>query len=74
MRYPKDQAACFRLLANVLCYLVSGNSSVLYMAKDECNPFYRAMTGLNVRYPLQPPHTPCHFMSPLLLTVEISGV
>ena len=35
MRYPKQQASFFRLFANVLYYLVSGNSSVGYMAKDE---------------------------------------
>ena len=63
MRYPRDQAACFRLLAHVLCYLVSGNSSVFHMAKDERNPLYRTVTGLNVRYP------PAQ-----LLIVEISGI
>ena len=35
MRYPKEQASFFRLFANVLYYLVSGNSSVGYMVKDE---------------------------------------
>ena len=61
MRYPRDQAACFRLLANVLCYLVSGNRSVFYMAKDEYNPFYRRMTGLNVRSPNPPPRNALPF-------------
>lgn len=51
MRRPHDQAASFRLLANVLCYLVSGESGVGYLAKDEWNPWYRMVTGLQV-YPL----------------------
>ena len=48
MRYPKEQASFFRLFANVLYYLVTGNSSVGYLAKDESNPYYRKVTGLDV--------------------------
>lgn len=54
MRFPKQQANFFRLFANVLCYLISGNSHVLYLAKDERNPYYQNVTGINV---LTPP--PC---------------
>ena len=56
MRYPGDQAAFFRLLASVLVYIVGGNSSVFFMAKDECNPFYRRVIGCDV-CPI--PSSPC---------------
>ena len=65
MRYPTEQAAFFRLLANILCYLVGGYSAVFYMAKDEWNPHYRKITGLDVL-------TPSLFPGPL--TAETSGV
>jgi len=48
MRFPKQQANFFRLFANVLYYLVSGNSHVFYLAKDESNPYYRKVMGLDV--------------------------
>jgi len=48
MRYPKQQAKFFRLFADVLYYLVSGNSHVFYMSKHESNPYYRKAVGLNV--------------------------
>ena len=51
MHYSKQQASFFHLFANVLYYLVSGNSSVGYMAKDECNSYYRNVTGFNVLNP-----------------------
>jgi len=48
MRKPSHQAAFFRLLAQILCYLVSGNNNVKYISKDEWNPYWRAKTGLEV--------------------------
>lgn len=48
MRLPQHQAAFFRLITKVLCYLVSGNSCVGYLAKDEHNPYYRSQVGLDV--------------------------
>jgi hypothetical protein len=48
MRKPKQQAEFFRLLAHVLCYLLSGNNDAGYISKNEWNPYWRANTGLNV--------------------------
>lgn len=48
MRFPQEQAKFFRLFADVLYYLVSGNSYVFYLAKDESNRFYKEVIGLNV--------------------------
>ena len=48
MRLPHHQASFFRLLAQLLCYLVSGNSRVGYLAKDEHNPYYQSHVGLDV--------------------------
>jgi len=52
MRFPKQQANFFRLFADVLYYLVSGNSHVFYLAKDENNPYYRQVMALDVLTPL----------------------
>jgi len=52
MRFPKQQANFFRLFANVLFYLVSGNSHVFYLTKDETNPYYQNLMGTNVFIPL----------------------
>lgn len=48
MRYPTHQSDFFRLLAHVLCYLVSGNSSVGFLAKDDWNPYFKMHYGLQV--------------------------
>jgi hypothetical protein len=41
MRLPKHQAAFFRLLSNVLYYILSGNSRVGVLAAQLWNPYYR---------------------------------
>ena len=53
MRKPAHQAAFFKLLAQVLCYLVTGNNDCGYLSKAEWNPYYRVVTGFNV--PTYPP-------------------
>jgi len=40
MRLPKHQAAFFRLLANVLYYILSGSSRVGVLAAQPWNPYY----------------------------------
>jgi hypothetical protein len=52
MRYPGHQAAFFRLLAKILCYLVIGNNNVGYLSKGEWNPYYQVHTGLEVTAPI----------------------
>jgi hypothetical protein len=49
MRFPQHQAAFFRLFAKLLFYLVSGYSSVGYLAADEHNPYYQSYIGRDVR-------------------------
>jgi hypothetical protein len=51
MRFPNQQAKFFRLCADVLYYLASGNSHVFHMTKDESNPYYRKAIGLDVTEP-----------------------
>jgi hypothetical protein len=51
MRNPKHQANFFKLLAKVLYYMVSGNSDIGYLAKDEWNPYFKVQTGLQVTHP-----------------------
>jgi hypothetical protein len=53
MRHPKHQADFFKLLAKVLYYMVSGNSDIGYLSKDEWNPYFKVQTGLQV-IPLSP--------------------
>jgi hypothetical protein len=50
MRRPDHQALFFKLLSKLLCYLVSGENAVGYLAKDEGNPAFKIATGLEV-YP-----------------------
>ena len=53
MRFPEHQAAFFRLLSNVLYYLVSGFSNVGYLAADEWNPYYKAIFNIDVYQSLE---------------------
>lgn len=48
MRKPGDQASFFRLLAEIVYYLVSGNSKVGNMNMEEWNPLYQRIYGLQV--------------------------
>jgi hypothetical protein len=43
MRHPQHQADFFRLLSRILYYMISGNSNVGYLAKDEWNPYYNGV-------------------------------
>jgi len=56
MRKPTHQTAFSRLLAHILCYLVSANNDIKYLSKDEWNPYWCAKAGLEVTsltlYPL----------------------
>jgi hypothetical protein len=54
MRQPKHQAEFFKLLAKILYYMVSGNSDIGYLAKDEWNPYFKVQTGLQVCTPSSP--------------------
>lgn len=49
MRFPQHQAEFFKLLSNVLYYLVSGYSNVGYLAAAEWNPYYKNLYGIDVR-------------------------
>jgi hypothetical protein len=51
MRYPEQQASFFRLMGKLLYYMVSGYSSIGYLAKDEWNPYYDHKLGR----PVPPP-------------------
>jgi hypothetical protein len=44
MRHPQHQADFFRLLSRILYYMISGNSNIGYLAKDEWNPYYNGIT------------------------------
>jgi hypothetical protein len=48
MRQPKRQAEFFKLLSRLLYYMVSGNSNIGYLAKDEWNPYFKAKKNLQV--------------------------
>jgi len=51
MRKPAHQAEFFKLLAKVLCYIVSGDNDVGYVSKSEWNPYWRIRTGSDVILP-----------------------
>ena len=48
MRHLAHQAAFFSLLSTVLYYMVSGNSNIGYLAKDEWNQYYKEKHNLQV--------------------------
>jgi hypothetical protein len=68
MRLPKHQAAFFRLLANVLYYVLSGSSRVGVLAAQPWNPYYRtnatdAIPEEPEELDLQIPVCQCFFMT-----------
>ena len=48
MRQPKQQAEFFKLLSTLFYYMISGNSNIGYLAKDEWNPYYKEKHNLDV--------------------------
>ena len=48
MRKPAHQAQFFRLLAEVLGYIVSGDNDVGFVSKSEWNTYWKIETGMNV--------------------------
>jgi len=48
MRKPAHQAQFFKLLAEVLAYLVTGDNDVGFVSKNEWNPYWKIETGMNV--------------------------
>ena len=48
MRQPKQQAEFFKLLSTLFYYMISGNSNIGYLAKDEWNPYYKEKHNLHV--------------------------
>jgi hypothetical protein len=48
MRHPQHQADFFRLLSRILYYMISGNSNIGYLAKDEWNPYYNGITPVSL--------------------------
>jgi hypothetical protein len=48
MRRPDHQAAFFKLLSTLFCYMVSGNSCIGYLARDEWNQYYQTKYNLHV--------------------------
>jgi hypothetical protein len=48
MRQPKQQAEFFKLLSTLFYYMISGESNIGYLAKDEWNPYYTEKNNLHV--------------------------
>jgi hypothetical protein len=48
MRQPKQQAEFFKLLSTLFYYMISGESNIGYLAKDEWNPYYTEKHNLHV--------------------------
>ena len=48
MRKPAHQAQFFRLLAEVLGYIVSGDNDVGFVSKSEWNTYWKSETAMNV--------------------------
>jgi len=64
MRKPGHQAQFFKLLAEVLGYIVSGDNDIGFVSKSEWNTYWKIETGMNVPslFPL-PPQRISHYVS-----------
>jgi len=56
MRKPAHQAQFFKLLAEVLAYIVTGDNDVGFVSKNEWNPYWKIETGMNVLPSAIPPY------------------
>jgi hypothetical protein len=69
MRKPVHQAQFFKLLVEVLAYIVTGDNDVGFVSKNEWNPYWKIETGMNVPFPPQSHSNPsASFCNPTIPT------